>query len=546
MRKIITICVVSVMVLGLFTPAFTARAEGEAGADWEYAMNRALTFLRNEAQPNPMPGSVGSDWTVISLARAGWADVGDPWVQAWLGNMEQIYAGPGPFPGRWSMMDFQRVTLVLTALGVDATDFFGNDLTAPFAAFVPVAQRPVHSRTINASIFALIALRAGLYEGDEGDYIGFVLNAQRADGSWGLNPDAPSTAGDMSITAMAVQALAPHYAFYGPAREAVRRGLAWANNHVANNPECLSQLIIALAALAGEHENIYAMAAVVGESEDYGVRASAYVQLLLTWFDPVSGGFRRPLPTDPVNLMATEQAALALVAYWRLVNEKTPLYAMGDVELSVLLPVATESGFVFHPDVSRREVVAPGTTFGDIRGHENQQAIEALLQRGIIGGWCITRFAPNERMTRAEFTAVITSALGLPLQWVGVFTDIPEGTSQRAYIDTAFFYGIVSGTSATTFNPNGNITRQDAAVMLTRAANLVGLDADMGDVEVLNILAMFGDYRRASARTWPSLAFSFREGILCDEVFYIRPLDAITRGEASEMVYGLLTRVGLI
>jgi hypothetical protein len=51
---------------------------------------------------------------------------------------------------------------------------------------------------------------------------------------------------------------------------------------------------------------------------------------------------------------------------------------------------------------------------------------------------------------------------------------------------------------------------------------------------------MFGDYRSAADWAWGSLAFCYREGILDDYEFYIRPTEAITRGEVAEMLYRLL------
>jgi hypothetical protein len=56
--------------------------------------------------------------------------------------------------------------------------------------------------------------------------------------------------------------------------------------------------------------------------------AAVYVELLLTWHDPAEGGFRRPTPDDPINRLATEQAAYALAAYWRAVNGMSPLFDM--------------------------------------------------------------------------------------------------------------------------------------------------------------------------------------------------------------------------
>jgi hypothetical protein len=118
---------------------------------------------------------------------------------------------------------------------------------------------------------------------------------------------------DIDITAMALQALAPYYNDGDPdVKEAVQLALRWLQRQSFPDPESTSQMIVALTALG------------LAEEAEY------YVNRLLRWFDPAAGAFRRPNPTDPVNMMATEQAAYALVAYWRFVNDMTPLYDMSD------------------------------------------------------------------------------------------------------------------------------------------------------------------------------------------------------------------------
>lgn len=56
------------------------------------------------------------------------------------------------------------------------------------------------------------------------------------------------------------------------------------------------------------------------------------------------------------------------------------------------------------------------------------------------------------------------------------FTDTSDAAVRAAYA-----LGIVSGTSATTFNPDGSITRQSAAAMLSRTAKLLGLTSGSGE-----------------------------------------------------------------
>ncbi|MCL2171532.1 MAG: hypothetical protein FWB71_05205, partial [Defluviitaleaceae bacterium] len=45
--------------------------EVRAAADWEYAMNRSLDWLEDALWPHPAVGSVGGEWAILALARAG-------------------------------------------------------------------------------------------------------------------------------------------------------------------------------------------------------------------------------------------------------------------------------------------------------------------------------------------------------------------------------------------------------------------------------------------------------------------------------------------
>jgi len=327
MRKIVIFLLAFVMAIGLINPT-TAQA---SQTDWETAMNRSLDWVRNAVSPNPVVGSVGGEWAVLALARAGRVSADDPWVLAWLADLDRTLAtverlsrtndihnppSVGTFPSalrRWT--DFQRVTLALSALGIDASDYNGRDLTEIFGTYVPVAERHSLNRTVNVDTFALIALDTLPYSGDRDSFIESLLNAQRANGAWGLAPNLPTSALDLDVTAMALQSLAPYY-YRGDARvtEAVDSALGWLRSQTFSDVESIAQMIVALTALG----------------PDFADEAEYYVERLLRWFDPVSGGFRRPAPTDPVNHMATEQAAYALVAYWRFVNDMNPLYDMSD------------------------------------------------------------------------------------------------------------------------------------------------------------------------------------------------------------------------
>lgn len=359
MRKFISF-ITTLAIIGVMLPAANVQA---AEADWYLAKNAALDFILQNVEPYP---GVGGEWSVIALARANRIDIDDPWAEGWSGNLEQqltkveslslIYdinhpPSAGTFPQslrRWT--DFQRISLALSALGINAADFNGHNLTEVFMEYVPLSERHALNQTVNADTFALIALNAGPYAGDVDEFLQSLLAAQREDGTWSLTPSRPSTAMDMDITIMALQALAPFYSCGDElAEEAVYRALDWLRMQDFNGTESISQMIIALTALGYE----------------FAAEAESFVEKLLAWFDPEAGGFRRPTQESPVNFMSTEQAACALVAYWRFVNDMPPFYMMSDardVQESVFLtpPVKVANSGGMAGLISRiREFIQP-------------------------------------------------------------------------------------------------------------------------------------------------------------------------------------------
>jgi len=298
MRKLTALFLAFVMFMVM--PTSTQASQ----SDWETAMHSALDYLYSAVSQNPQ---VGNEWAILALARAERIAADEAWVTRWLNQL-----GRAQFRRK---TDYQRVSLALSSLGQDASNFRGRDFTKAFSTHVPTAQRHAMNQTINADIYALIALDSRPYSGDREYFIQSLLDAQRSNGAWGLTPNLPASALDLDITAMAVQALAPYYYSNPDVTLAIDTALEWLRKQAFNDPEGTAQMIVALTALGPV----------------FADEALRYVNRLLLWFDPSSGGFRRPTTTSPVNFMATEQAAYALVAYWRLVNNMTSLYDMTDV-----------------------------------------------------------------------------------------------------------------------------------------------------------------------------------------------------------------------
>ena len=111
---------------------------------------------------------------------------------------------------------------------------------------------------------------------------------------------------------------------------------------------------------------------------------------------------------------------------------------------------------------------------------------------------------------------------------------------------TAYSYGIIKGVSETEFNPNGTITREEASVMVTRAAKLCGMNTELDTLAIRDVLAQFFDYVKASDWSQSSLAFCYNEKILDDSVMDIKPKEAVTRAEIASMLYNMLSKASLL
>ena len=249
--------------------------------------------------------------------------------------------------------------------------------------------------------------------------------------------------------------------------------------------------------------------------------------------------------------MASEQGFYGMIAALRSMKGEQSLYRMGDSDMSTTAgPVKETIGLEGkNPAVQKMPITAPGTTFDDISGvnaHKNQSAIEAMASRGIISGKGGGVFAPNDSMTRAEFAAIVVRALGLTPETVTQFTDVPAGQWYAPYVGTAYKFGIITGTTSTTFNPGGTIKREDAAVMAARAAKLCGMDTEMDAAAVRNMLAQFVDYTRTSEYARTSLAFCYQADILSQADLDIRSSEPVKRCEVAQMLFNLLGAASLL
>jgi sucrose-6-phosphate hydrolase SacC (GH32 family) len=101
--------------------------------------------------------------------------------------------------------------------------------------------------------------------------------------------------------------------------------------------------------------------------------------------------------------------------------------------------------------------------------HWAYSAIRKMSAKHIVTGINDHLFAPDNKVTRSEFAAMIARALGLKAESPASFKDVDSSKWHAEAIAAAYEAGIVEGRNDGTFAPDAAITRQEMAAMLMRA-----------------------------------------------------------------------------
>ncbi len=107
-------------------------------------------------------------------------------------------------------------------------------------------------------------------------------------------------------------------------------------------------------------------------------------------------------------------------------------------------------------------------TFTDTVGTKYEEAVDVLYALEIVNGMDAENFAPDESLTRAEMTAIITRVLRME-EWEEdktVFTDVPEDHWAYYPITTAHSLGIINGVDSQNFMPDAPVTANQAIKMV--------------------------------------------------------------------------------
>ncbi len=547
MKRILSLVLILVCLLSLTVPA------AGVGTDLQTLVNGSAKYMLS-AVMSPEPGDVGGEWAVLGLARSGYTVPGG-YFEGYYGKLEAYVKECKGVLHERKYTDYSRVIITLSALGKDARNVAGYNLLTPLGDYDKTIWQG-----LNGPIWALIALDSANYPMPQNPdaktqatrqmYIDCILNAELDEGGWTLSRRSAADPADPDITGMALQALAK-YQNQPAVAAATERALSimsekqdaeggYTNMWGASNSESVVQVLVALCELG------------LGWNDSRFVKNGKTLLDNLLTFRTANGGFYHIADgSDGDNQMSAEQGFYGLIACLRYEKGKNSLYRMTDAISIGDAPAVEErvpgTGLANkNKDVQPKAVTKPGITFGDIKNSPNKAAIEALAAREIINGMNEAEFRPDATMTRAQYATIVVKALGLMPQANGKFKDVAANAWYAAYVGTANAYGIVNGRSDTEFDPEGTITRQEAAVMTVRAAKLCGLDTAVGDAAANNILCDYMDYRTIASWAKEAMAFCYDNELLDTSDMNAEPTREILRCEVAEMLYRMLVLANLI
>lgn len=302
------------------------------GFDEAYAGAKAYI---QSAVSAPVVSYLFGEWAVLGQARAK-VPLSEAYIAAYyekvVAYVQKNMGADGvlvdPESRNPTVTDNERIILALTAIGKDPANVGGKNLLTALQDKDIMKVTDTSNTDINGLVMGLLALNSRNYTSDTSWLVQAVLAQQNEDGSWRASADTKSV-GDVDMTAMALQALAPYYKDGGneTVNTAVEKALNWLSGKYQSgydSSESCAQVVIALSALNLD-ANTDARFTKTVEGKTLSVLGN-----LLQYRVAENGGFKHQFADKAVNEMATEQALCAMAAYARFTEKANALYDMTD------------------------------------------------------------------------------------------------------------------------------------------------------------------------------------------------------------------------
>ncbi len=162
-------------------------------------------------------------------------------------------------------------------------------------------------------------------------------------------------------------------------------------------------------------------------------------------------------------------------------------------------------------------------------------AVDYMMARGLMGGDSATTFSPEGTLTRAQLVTVLYRIAGSPtVNGKHQFTDVPTNQWYSDAICWAAQNGVVNGVTPTTFVPQAPITREQIATILYRYAKAEPVKE--------NKLTAFPDADKVNEYAVEAMNWAVAEGLIAGSEGMLLPQDSATRAQIATVLMRWLER----
>ena len=174
--------------------------------------------------------------------------------------------------------------------------------------------------------------------------------------------------------------------------------------------------------------------------------------------------------------------------------------------------------------------------FDDVKsGDWFYSAADFAYKNGLMNGTSATMFSPMLKMSRAQLVTVLYRLDGQCMSAVNVpFDDLTQDW-YKAAVAWAYENGIVNGTAATKFSPDGDLTREQTATILMRYCSYKGYNTS-ASVDV----STFPDAGKIGSWSLEAMRWACAEGLLTGKpsgsTVLLDPQGSATRSEVATIL----------
>ena len=190
-------------------------------------------------------------------------------------------------------------------------------------------------------------------------------------------------------------------------------------------------------------------------------------------------------------------------------------------------------------------LVQANVQFADTQLHWSKDSVALLASKLLVKGKSQTQFNPDDHITRAEFTALVSRALGLTPYVSNTFVDVSSDAWYADAIGAATGAGLINGFKTGEFAPEDTITREQMAVIIINAIQF----ANKGKLSKATnySLDQFKDGYKVSAYAQEAMEMAIQYGLLNGRgQEQLTPQDQATRAEAVVILERMLRHLNFL